>query len=80
MICFLLQVQNDLVFYVADQNVHDVDELFRVPSDGSAAPVTMNGPLVTGGDVWAIYSANDRVVYLANQDNVRCGPFLPLAV
>ena len=62
------------VVYVADQDVDEVDELYVVPVDGSAPPVKLNGPLVSGGDVDAfsdtvISPDSSRVVYIADQDN-----------
>jgi Tol biopolymer transport system component len=39
------------VYYRADQDVDGRVELYVVPSDGSAAPVALNGPLVAGGNV-----------------------------
>ena len=45
------------VAYLADQDTDEVLELYLVPADGSAAPVKVNGPLVTEGDVqWFQFS------------------------
>jgi hypothetical protein len=44
-------------------------ELFRAPSDGSAAPVVLSGPMVAGGGVGQFELAADgaRVAYRADQ-------------
>ncbi|MEQ1892098.1 MAG: hypothetical protein ABL998_06110 [Planctomycetota bacterium] len=52
-----------------------VYELFVVPVDGSAAPRRVSGPLVEGGSVVSTpgsfrVTANDLVLYLADQDAV----------
>jgi len=39
------------VVYVADQERHGREELFGVPSDGSAPPVKLSGPMTSAGDV-----------------------------
>lgn len=55
--------------YLADQDVDGRDELYSVPTDGSAAAVKLNGALTSGGDV-AEYAAispdGTRVVYRAD--------------
>jgi Tol biopolymer transport system component len=67
------------VLYAADQLADEVLELFRVPIDGSAAPVVLSGPFVAGGDLWtrtdvgardsfALFPQGEHVVYLADQD------------
>lgn len=60
--------------YVADPLTDGVDELFAVPSDGSAAPVKLSGTLTAGGDVvpgtparaFAVSADSQRVVYVAD--------------
>ena len=61
-------LQNDSVFYVADQEVDEVFELFQVSIRGG--PRTKATPaLVPGGDVSLIAPRDGRtVVYLADQD------------
>ena len=60
------------VIYFADQDTDEILELYSVPIDGSAPPVKLNGPLVSGGnvDTFALEISQDssRVVYLADQD------------
>ncbi len=64
------------VVYRADQVSDQVFELYSAPSDGSAAPVKLSGPMVAGGDVdstfvdevFRIGPDGSRVVYLADQD------------
>jgi Tol biopolymer transport system component len=61
------------VVYLADQESHEVHELFSVPITGGT-PVRLNGPLVPGGDVldftrFEINSTGTRVVYLADQES-----------
>src|SRR5688572_29134421 len=63
------------VVYVADALTDGVDELFAVPSDGSAAPVRLNATLPAGGDVaggsgrraFTISADSGHVVYRADQ-------------
>jgi Tol biopolymer transport system component len=51
-----------------------VDELYSVPTDGSAAPVRVNDPPVAGGrvpprpDAFQVTADGTRVVYVADQD------------
>jgi Tol biopolymer transport system component len=66
--------------YLADQELDYRFELFAVPSDGSAAPIKLNGPMTTGGSVggkvvppkpagsFQIGPDGARVAYVANQD------------
>lgn len=63
------------VVYFADQDTDDIEELYSVPIDASAAPVKLNGPLVAGGEVgqpyvlsFAITANSSRVLYLADQE------------
>jgi len=68
---------SDRVVYVADAVTDELYELFSVPTDGSAPPVKLNGPIVpTSGDVGfgsllgilaRISPTGDRVLYLADQ-------------
>ena len=58
------------VMYLADQDVNDVFELYRAHIGVNAAPEKVNGPLVSGGDVYDFEFVPDgskRVVYLADQ-------------
>jgi Tol biopolymer transport system component len=59
------------VIYVADQDHNSVDELYSVATTGGA-PVKLNGPLVSGGDVSQTSSRfspdGNRVVYRADQN------------
>ena len=67
------------VVYMADQDVRFRSELYSVPVDGSAAPVKLNPPLVSGGSVgtWVesatllpyvrLSPGGTRAVYLADQ-------------
>lgn len=57
------------VLYLADQEVDNRTELYRVPVAGGAA-VKLTPPPVPGGNVldFKIDGANDRVVYLADQE------------
>ncbi|MEM8535191.1 MAG: Calx-beta domain-containing protein [Chloroflexota bacterium] len=59
------------VMYLADQEVDNRDELYRVPLAGGAV-TKLNGPLVAGGRVrGAILSPDDTwVVYNAFQDDI----------
>ncbi len=66
----------DRVVYVADQFINDRFELFSVASDGSAAPVRLNGPLAAGADVDAEFLITpDGLTVVARaelaEDNVR---------
>ena len=57
------------VLYLGDQEVDDRSEIFRVPIDGSAAPVKLSGPLVAAGDVGEmLISPDGLVVYWADQE------------
>ncbi len=58
------------VAYIADQDTDEVFELYLVPTDGSAAPVKVNGTLVTDGDVsWFRFSpTGNALAYNADQD------------
>lgn len=57
------------VVYRSNQDAAADIELFRVPTDASAAPVQLSAPLVAGGDVrsFAIAPDGSRVVYRADQ-------------
>jgi hypothetical protein len=60
------------VFFLGEQDVDGVVELYSVPIDGSAPPMKMkwNAPLVTGGDVDAflLRPGPGAVLYRADQD------------
>ncbi len=61
------------VVYLADQEHDDVFELYSVPITGGAA-TKLNGPLASGGDVFAgfqISPDSTRVAYRADQMNDR---------
>ncbi len=74
---FLISPDGARVVYQADQEVNERFEIYGVPIDGSAPPVKLNGPLVSGGDVapssfnylaFRITSDGSRVVYSADQE------------
>jgi Tol biopolymer transport system component len=62
------------VAYVADQLVDNRFELFRVPIDGSAPALRLNGNLISGGDVATVHNTYEllfspdsaRVLYVAD--------------
>lgn len=59
--------------YRADQDTNDTDELYLVNMSGAtpAAPVKVNGALVSGGDVygnWAFSPDGSQIAYVADQD------------
>src|SRR6185503_705324 len=61
------------VVYLADAEVDDRVELYSAPTDGSAPPRKLNGPLVLGGDVqenvgFRIIPDGAWVVYRADQE------------
>lgn len=66
------------IVYRADQDTDDVIELYSVPVDGSVPAVKLNGPMVSGGDVFGhvsttqvdvlITPGSDLVVYAADQE------------
>jgi Tol biopolymer transport system component len=61
------------VVYLADAEVDDRVELYSAPTDGSAPPRKLNGPLVLGGDVqenvgFRISPDGAWVVYRADQE------------
>ena len=67
---FLITPDGARVVYRGDQDVDNVNELYSVPLDGSAAAVQLNGTLVAGGNVsqgFQISTDGSRVVYLADQ-------------
>jgi hypothetical protein len=48
-----------------------VYELYSVPLDGGAAPVKLNGALVSGSNIYSDFQISpdsSRVVYLADQE------------
>ena len=57
-------------FYLAEQDVDGVVELYSVALDASAPPLRWNAPLVTGGNVvsFALRPTPGAVLYLADQD------------
>ena len=58
------------VFFLGEQNVDGVVELFSVPIDASAPTTRWSAPLVAGGDVnaFALSPSLGRVLYRADQD------------
>jgi hypothetical protein len=67
----LFSPDSSRVVYLADQDSDGVNELYSVPSLGGAAPVRLNGPLVSGGDVhgdFRISPDNTHVLYTADQE------------
>jgi len=73
---FSLSPDGTRVVYRADQDTAGVFELYSVPV-GGGTPVELNGPLVAGGDVVAVYPNPEgpvispdgtRVVYAADQE------------
>jgi len=57
------------VVFFLDQNTDNLDELYSVPLDGSASPVRLNGPNVTGAGVmnfW-ILPGGQNVLYRADE-------------
>lgn len=54
--------------YVADELEDEVDELFSVPLDGSAAPIRLNPPMGPAADVveFAVEPSGTRLVYRAD--------------
>lgn len=67
---YQISADSSYVIYVADQEVDNRDELYRVPLEGGAV-TKLNGPLVDGGRVRdaTISPNNTWVVYSATQDN-----------
>jgi len=64
------------VLYRADHHARGVVELYSAPSDGSGAPVRLNGPLDEGeevGGVALISPTSDRVFYFIRQRASRTG-------
>ena len=57
------------VVFIADKDTDDVDELYAVPITGTA-PIKLNPPLVTNGEVQRFSFAPDgqSVIYLADQE------------
>lgn len=71
---FVISPDSRRVVYRADQERDELWELFSVPIEGGTA-VKLNGPLVSGGDVFGVYSRGFqvspdslRVIYLADQE------------
>jgi len=63
------------VVYAGDQDVNDVVELYSVPVDGSASPVTLSGPTNAAADVGETFVVSEdgsRVVFYGDlaTDNV----------
>jgi len=70
---FDISADGSRVVYIADQDTDEVCELYSVPTDGSVAPVKLNGALDEYGSLLPYYSFqisadSSRVVYHANQD------------
>ncbi len=68
---FAITPDEQHVVYLADQATDQVFELFRVPLDGSGAPVRVPPPLDGTADVtdFAISPDSMRVAYLSDQDD-----------
>ena len=68
---FLFSPDGGRVVYRADQDTDEVNELYSVPVDGSAAAVKLNAELPDGGGTgsYAISPDSQYVVYTANQDS-----------
>src|SRR5262249_5962612 len=60
------------VVYRADQDVDERYQIYRVPIDGSAAPVRLNDPLEPNSDVFgfAIDPTSRHVLYVADAVNL----------
>ena len=60
------------VFYLAEQELDGVVELFSAPVDGHAAPRKWNAPLVAGGNVldFALRPSPGALLYRADQEQV----------
>lgn len=58
------------VAYIADQDTDEMFELYLVPTDGSAAPVKVNAPFFTDGDViWFQFGpTGNALAYIADQN------------
>ena len=67
---FRISPDGSRVVYRAEQETIDVNELYSVPVDGSAAPVKLNAPLPAGGSTnsYKISPDSQYVVYTADQD------------
>lgn len=68
---FKISPDSSRVVFRADYQTNDVVELGSAPIDGSAAPVKLNGPLVSGGDVIGLFQISpdsSRVAYTADQE------------
>ena len=67
---YVISPDGSTVVYLADQEQNERFELYRVPIDGSAAPVKLSGALVTSGDVspsFQISPDGQWIVYVADQ-------------
>lgn len=66
---FRISPDGQTVVYIADQDVHGVNELYSVPITGGVE-VKLNQGLIAGGDVVTAFFAADstRVVYKADQE------------
>jgi hypothetical protein len=68
---FQISADSNRVLYLTDQGTDDVFELYSVPINGSAPPVKLNNPLVSGYGVFYGYQVSadsSRVVYQADQN------------
>ncbi|MEQ8234757.1 MAG: hypothetical protein RKL32_23845 [Gammaproteobacteria bacterium] len=65
---FAVSADGTRVIYRADHDRNDVDELYSVPVDGSAAPLRLNQPLVSGGDVTRFILSPDGTHVLFRAD------------
>jgi len=70
---FAIAPDNSRVVYLASQDAAEVDELYSVPLDGSAAPQKLNGALTAGGQVteFTLSADSSRVVYRADQETTE---------
>jgi len=69
---FSISSDSSRVLYHADQDVDQVFELYSVKTDGSEAPIKLNGELVAGGNValtgYQFSPDGTQVLYVADQD------------
>ncbi|NJM06055.1 hypothetical protein HC891_07420, partial [Candidatus Gracilibacteria bacterium] len=71
---FVISADGSRVVYLADQTTGDIFEIYSVAlpltDDPPAAPVKLNGPLTTDGEVedFAISADGSTIVYLADQN------------
>lgn len=61
----------DAAYFTAGLDDPDHTELYRVPLDGSAAPVKISGPVLTRVGAFQVSPDGNRVVYLADETVFR---------